>query len=95
MPLPRLTTSQWMAVVAGVALGLAVAGLMAETRKRTADRYRVAYGHAIKAGLTPLSGRAELRPRLRDYHQKMMRKWLDASKHPWSPVQPDPPEPED
>jgi hypothetical protein len=84
-----------MAVVAGVALGLAVAGLMAEGRKRAADRYRVAYGHAIKAGLTPLSGGVELRLRQRDYHRKLMRKWIDASKHPWSPVAPDPPEPED
>jgi hypothetical protein len=91
---PGLTTSFWMAVVAGVALGLTILFWRAEGQRRSAARSQEAARHARAAGLTPFAGVVELRPGPREYHRRMMRKWLDAARHPWTPVPPDPPEPE-
>lgn len=93
MTIPRLSTAHWMAVVAGVALGLTVYGIRREADRRAAERYARAYEHAADAGLTPSTRGLAIRTPRRDYHAAMMRKWLDASRHPWSPVAPDPPPP--
>jgi hypothetical protein len=84
-----------MAVVAGVALGLGVWNLMLESKRRAHERFQRALYHAARRASSGTKEPFELRPRVRIYHTQMMRKWLEASKHPWSRVQPDPPEPPD
>ncbi|MFO0952881.1 MAG: hypothetical protein U0835_17370 [Isosphaeraceae bacterium] len=93
---PRWTTSQLMAVVAGVSLGLTVGLWRLETKRRAAERYSTAYRHAAAAGLTGGFRETDLRQTpLRDYHRKMMEKWIEASRHPWSHVEPDTPAPKE
>src|SRR5262249_21597887 len=36
----------------------------------------------------------EIQPRRIAYHEAMARKYRDAARHPWLPVEPDPPEPQ-
>lgn len=89
----RLKVTHWMAVVAGVAIGLTLWQWRFERQRRAEERYRQAYRHAAAAGLTPLGGVLDLDPRRRDYHRRMRDKWLEAARHPWASVAPDPPEP--
>ncbi len=89
MQSPRMTTRGWMIVV----LGMAFAVLFVELERRASVYHRRAYEHyRHMAGLRWKV--IELRSSdKRTYHMKMMRKWLDAERHPWLLVEPDPPEP--
>jgi hypothetical protein len=98
MRLPRMTTRRWMIAVVLAALLLgAVRLLMLSAAYRTkAGRYQLEL-----LGTTPIlmgpngSHSRGYRPSARTrWAEKMGEKYLRASRFPWLPVEPDPPEPD-
>ena len=91
MRFPRMTTRRWMIVV----LAMAFAALIVELERRASVYHRRAYEHYVLAGGRLRWKEIQLRStENRTYHMTMMRKWLDAQRHPWISVEPDPPAPE-
>lgn len=102
MRFPRMTTRRWMGVVAGGAFGCALVVLLMERRERFS---RMASQHS---GIFPPIAYADLlvtpqseQKRLTDWsgrvmvwHADLATKYRYATRHPWLPVLPDPPEPE-
>src|SRR5437899_845604 len=101
MRLPRMTTRRWMVAVAVVALACATTVLVMDRKKRFT---RISWEHA--GAFPPLSfvdlivatesERERLGAwgqRVTAWHKEMAQKYHYASRHPWLPVEPDPPEP--
>jgi hypothetical protein len=108
MRLPRMTTRRWMVAVAIVAVGIgtwmliersrsyaALGSLHAESEKecrRIVEAFEgsrfdpVIWGEALA-----LVRRSR---KLLPYHAALRRKYERASRRPWLPVEPDPPEPQ-
>jgi hypothetical protein len=82
-----------MVVVAVVAVGCAAVAFLVEQRR---ERFaRIAERH-ISVFLTPTTPfpDPERRSDIRlDWHSKMADKYLRATRYPWLPLAPDPPEP--
>jgi|SRR5215467_5754768 len=105
MRLPRMTTRRWMIAVAVVALICAAAVILRERKERFG---RIARRHWHAVELSSLVGHADMlgtprfpretfalrRKRVIDWHREMARKYRGAARHPWLPVEPDPPKPE-
>jgi hypothetical protein len=88
-----MTTRQWIIVVVAVALAL----FLVMMERRASSYHRRAQEHYVLAGKPSQWETRELRmSRNKTYHIKMMQKWMDAQRHPWISVEPDPgpPEPE-
>jgi hypothetical protein len=88
MRLPRMTTRRWMIAVAILAF---LFGMADRSRRFSAiaDLYD---GHSEASVKTP-----DERRRLalwNAYNRAVCRKYRRAARHPWLPVEPDPPEPE-
>jgi hypothetical protein len=91
-----MTTRKWLIVVASFALGMGIVVWAKETRRRVADRRHRAHEHFIRSGVLIPGRDVELRSTPEtEYHAKMARKWLEAAKRPWRPVEPDPPPPQE
>jgi hypothetical protein len=99
MSLPRMTTRRWMiaVAVAGIVLGPLV---YLGQRSRRFDRISWVHVRAMSKGAIEAANlkrrgdpRAKLAYARADYHQAMWLKYLRASRTPWLPVEPDPPEP--
>ena len=92
LPRIRLTTRWLMVVVAVVAVGCAVVVSLVERRRarfaRIADRH-------LSVLLTPAQvWDPERRSALRlNWHSEMADIYLHATRYPWLPIEPDPPEP--
>jgi hypothetical protein len=90
---PRFTVRRLMVVVAASATAFAVPGW---TDHRRAEFLRVAAWHDEESFIaSAFWGGCPGFARRKPYHQYMARKYRDAALHPWLPVEPDPPEPED
>jgi hypothetical protein len=93
MRLPRMTTRWWMIVVAVVAVVCAAAAALLERRRERLAR--IAERH-ISVFLTPTTDFPDPETwsgiRL-DWHGEMADKYLRATRYPWLPVAPDPPDP--
>ncbi len=91
MQFPRMTTRRWMLVVLVMAFG----ALVVSMERRASAYRRRAYEHYVLSGGNLRWKMLDLRPsENRKYHLRMMQKWLDAQRHPWISVEPDPPPPE-
>jgi hypothetical protein len=96
MRFPRMTTRRWMVVVAIVGLLLAAFVMV----RRSFEYRRIARAHLdMYAKLyewNPPGDRrrwAAWQRRRATYHLGLHLKYLAATRHPWLPVEPDPPEP--
>jgi hypothetical protein len=88
-----MTTRRWMVVVAVV--GLLMGGV--QLRRRHDDLVGRAQWHS-RAVATWNARRAAaandpIAPRLITYHESLASKYWYATRYPWLPVEPDPPEP--
>jgi hypothetical protein len=97
MRLPRMTMRRWMIAVVLAALILAAARLLLLS---TAYRERAGQYQLGLLGSTPMlmgpngSHSLNRRPSAHDlWAERMAEKYLHASRFPWLPVEPDPPEP--
>jgi hypothetical protein len=100
MRLPRMTMRRWMIVVVIVGTMLGPLVYLGQ-RSRRFDQISRVHVRAMSAGATEaaiLKRRGDPRSKLAfaraDYHQAMWLKYFNASRNPWLPVEPDPPEPE-
>jgi hypothetical protein len=86
-----------MVAVAAVALtiGMALGGIRLKRRR---DRHLLhAEMHQSHVDLTRKKGKGRPGPfasRLIEYHASMARRYRHAARHPWLPVEPEPPAPE-
>ena len=87
-PWYRVTVLRLMAMVAVVALGL---GIVAWMGRRSAWLRAESVRH-IKEAAGAASGGPSARI---NFHLEMFEKYRRAASHPWLPVEPDPPEPEE
>jgi hypothetical protein len=108
MRLPRMTTRRWMVAVVIAAAGLCVSvlgarshsyairaghhGLMEVHNRWIIEEYEA--GRLFYSGPADQSARrADRCRRLIAYHAALWQKYELASRRPWFPVEPDPPEP--
>jgi hypothetical protein len=92
---PRMTTRRWMIVV--MMIGVALGGVE-WLRRRRAFALEMASHHysCFDNGMHPPYIIKDFRPleKYVNYHLDLEFKWSAAARHPWLPVEPDPPEPE-
>jgi hypothetical protein len=109
LPRFRLRTMMILVAVVGVIAGIGIVGERRRARfSELADQHRLQVVNVLE-GPTDYDGEfrgdpdvlnLEMRPvtgvvRLRDlWHMAMARKYRRATRYPWLPVEPDPPEPE-
>ena len=97
MRLPRMTTRRWVVVVAlvGLLMGGAIGGIRLKQRHDyflSCARY-----HSAFEGYRRNVAQHDHDPvlaRMIDYNAMMARKYREAARFPWLPVEPDSPEPE-
>jgi hypothetical protein len=95
MPLPRMTTRRWMVVVAVVALLFAAFAMV----RRSLEYRRIARAHLDMYDKLYILDPHDRRPwfarnhRRATYHLGLHLRYLAAARHPWLPVEADPPEP--
>jgi hypothetical protein len=98
MRLPRMTTRRWMVAVVVAAMTLwAVRLLMLSAAYREkAGRYQLELLGATPILMGPHGSHSLGYPRsVRSrWAERMADKYLHASRFPWLPIEPDPPEPE-
>jgi hypothetical protein len=85
---PRFTVRRLMVAVAIVGMGLGFCGWM--SRRAEAFQAR-ATSHASLAFRASVADRVDIR--LMEHHRDLAFKYSRASRCPWLPVEPDPPEP--
>ena len=105
---PQMTTRRWMVAVAIVAFGIGAWILIARSHSYAIETAKHDFREAYHRWLVDsyesdglgFSGRGSIEEgidRLRrriSYHAALKRKYELASRRPWLPVEPDPPEPE-
>ncbi len=97
MRLPRMTTRRWMVVVALV--GLLMGGAIGGIRLKQRHDYFLSWAryHSAFEGYRRNVAQHDHDPvlaRMIDHNAMMARKYREAARYPWLPVEPDPPEPE-
>jgi hypothetical protein len=109
MRLSRMTTRRWMVAVAVVALSIATERMRRESARyrELAERHaKIERACRKNANLLPLMKPSDWEslcgqmalglsrsPERAVYHAGLRRKYERASRYPWLPVEPDPPEP--
>jgi hypothetical protein len=100
MKLPRFTVRWLMVAVAIVGI---VLGPLVYLGRRSSRFRQISWVHeramtdgAIEAARLKRRGdpRSKLAYARADYHQALWLKYFRAARHPWLPIEPDPPEPE-
>ncbi len=104
MRLPRMTTRRLMVAVAVVAIALGI-GVITMRMSRTAQIYRQKAAALARAEVSLIKLIPEVERNGEDpewlevfrrrlvYAAAMKKKYEDASRYPWLPVEPDPPRP--